>query len=191
MQAGPLEIVEEPIVDGLSSHARIPISFTVESVFDVHQTHARTFELIERPNPRPYVKDYDAFEHPTLWRYRFDVTHWGLITAYHQGRRVAGAVLAFKTTGVELLEGRSDLALLWDLRVAPEARRRRVGHALFAAAEAWARARACSELKVETQNINVPACRFYAAQGCELRAAHRGAYVMVPEEIQLLWYKKL
>jgi hypothetical protein len=44
---------------------------------------------------------------------------------------------------------------------------------------------------VETQNSNAAACRFYARQGCVLLAANRGAYVELPDEIQLLWYKEL
>ena len=49
----------------------------------------------------------------------------------------------------------------------------------------------CHQLKVETQDINVPACRFYAANGFELREANRGAYGNLPNEMQLLWYKQL
>jgi hypothetical protein len=37
----------------------------------------------------------------------------------------------------------------------------------------------------------VPACRFYARQGCELRGIHRGMYAAFPEELQLLWYYDL
>jgi hypothetical protein len=48
-----------------------------------------------------------------------------------------------------------------------------------------------SELKVETQNINLPARRFYQRQGCVLRAVNHGAYREFPEEIQFLWYKEL
>jgi hypothetical protein len=44
---------------------------------------------------------------------------------------------------------------------------------------------------VETQNINVPACRFYAAQGCELRGIHPNTYPELPHEVQLLWYLDL
>jgi hypothetical protein len=55
----------------------------------------------------------------------------------------------------------------------------------------WARSRGCVELKVETQNINVPACLFYAGQGCQLRTVNRGAYPDLPHEIQLLWHKDL
>jgi GNAT superfamily N-acetyltransferase len=90
-----------------------------------------------------------------------------------------------------MLEGRDDLAVLWDIRVSPEARGRGVGAALFRAAERWAKARGCLHLRVETQNINVAACRFYARQGCVLRAVNRHAYAELPDEIQLLWDKIL
>jgi GNAT superfamily N-acetyltransferase len=90
-----------------------------------------------------------------------------------------------------MLVGRRDLAVLWDLRVAPAARRRGVGAALFRAAAAWAAARGCAQLKVETQNVNVPACRFYARQGCVLGAIDRFAYPGLPHEVRLLWYTAL
>jgi ribosomal protein S18 acetylase RimI-like enzyme len=90
-----------------------------------------------------------------------------------------------------MLEGRDDLAVLWDLRVAPEARGRGVGSALFREVEAWARTRGCRELKVETQNVNVAACRFYAHMGCSLGALNSHAYPEVPDEVQLLWYRSL
>jgi GNAT superfamily N-acetyltransferase len=90
-----------------------------------------------------------------------------------------------------MLEDRQDTAVLWDIRVAAEARRQGVGAALFRAVEKWAVAHGCRLLKVETQNINVPACRFYAKQGCVLGAIHRFAYPEFPNETQLLWYKKL
>jgi GNAT superfamily N-acetyltransferase len=89
------------------------------------------------------------------------------------------------------LEDRTDLAVLWDIRVAEGMRGRGLGTALFRTAEEWAREQRCRQLKVETQNINVPACRFYAKQGCVLGAIHRFAYPDFPEEAQLLWYKQL
>jgi GNAT superfamily N-acetyltransferase len=66
-----------------------------------------------------------------------------------------------------------------------------VGAALFQAAELWARNKGCRQLKVETQNINVPACKFYARQGCVLKTVNRRAYPELPEEAQLLWYKDI
>jgi hypothetical protein len=66
-----------------------------------------------------------------------------------------------------------------------------VASALFAAVETWARSRGCFQLKVETQNTNVAACRFYAHEGCVLRTVRKGAYPDLPDEVQLLWFKDL
>jgi len=187
-----VEITEETA--SLAEIARIPISFEVRSVLDVAGAdEGGGFVLTERRLAVPYVKDYDAIrgEGPTRWTRRFDLSSWGFLSARADGRRVGAAVIAFDTPGVTMLEGRRDLAVLWDLRVAPEARGHGVGAALFRAVEAWARARGCTQLKIETQNINVPACRFYAARGCVLGAIDRSAYPGLPDEIQLLWYKDL
>jgi len=59
------------------------------------------------------------------------------------------------------------------------------------AAERWASAHECVQIKVETQNTNAPACRFYQRRGCRLAKITRDAYPALPNEIQLLWYKEL
>jgi len=107
------------------------------------------------------------------------------------GSRVGGATVTFDTPGLTMLEGRRDLSVLWDIRIAPNARGKGIGSALFEKVEAWARAQGCRQLKIETQNVNVRACLFYARHGCELRAVHHAAYPGLPEEIQFLWYKDL
>ena len=90
------------------------------------------------------------------------------------------------------LEGRKDIAELWDIRVSSEARQGGVGKALFSAAAEWAKERGCRLLKIETQNVNVAACRFYAAMGCELGLVNRFAY-QPPDagEVQFAWYLRL
>jgi GNAT superfamily N-acetyltransferase len=185
--------VRQESLSTLSEYARVPIAFEVRQVLDVAAGDGPgEFVLSERPVEAPYVKDYDALEGgPARWAERFDVSGWALFGARIEGRRVGGAAVVVDDARIEMLEGRSDLAVLWDLRVAPEVRGQGVGAALFAAAQAWAAARGCRQLKVETQNVNVPACRFYAGQGCVLRAVDRFAYPELPHEAQLLWYKDL
>ena len=151
----------------------------------------------EFPLPRPvipqWVKDYDAEEgnSPLDWPSRFDVRSWCFLAAYSGRARVGGAVVVTSESEMDTMEGRDDLAVLWDLRITPSFRGCGVGSRLLAAAETWARARGAHSLKVETQNINVPACRFYAHRGFVLGAVNEGAYESFPDEIQLFWYKEL
>ena len=189
-----IDVREEPIAAALAEYASIPIAFTVRVVLDVlvRESGLGGLMLMPRAVDEPYVKDYDALDGgPAGWPARFDMSSWALFAARREGRMIGGAVVAFDTPGVEMLEGRRDLAVLWDLRVAPDARLQGAGAALFGAVEAWAADRECRRLKIETQNVNVPACRFYARQGCVLGAIHRFAYPDLPDEAQLLWYRAL
>jgi ribosomal protein S18 acetylase RimI-like enzyme len=188
-----IEIRHEP-PSALAAYARVPIAFEVRERLAVVAPDAGLagLRLVPEPVTPPYTKDYDAEpgHHPTAWARRFDVARWGILAAYAGTERVGGAVVV-GAPDVELLDGRTDLAVLWDLRVAPARRRQGVGAALFRAAEAWAVARGAAWLRVETQNVNVAACRFYARQGCVLGAVDRFAYPELPGETQLLWYRPL
>jgi GNAT superfamily N-acetyltransferase len=180
-------------------YARIPISFTVKSVLQIKawENGLGGFKLVEE-KVKPYEKDYDSLElegaGPLAWEKQFDLRAWGFLMAFDRKRLVGGATIAVQTPGVHMLEGRSDLAVLWDLRVHPKRRRRGIGELLFNQSLEWARGRGCKVLKIETQNINVGACRFYARMSCELGAIHRRAYHGSPElarEAMLLWYVDL
>jgi len=189
-----IEVREERPTD-LEEYSRVPVSFEVQSILDlsVRDGGLGGFEFVERVLNPTFEKNYDAVpgNDPAEWPERFDLANWGLFSAWSGGRRVGGAAIAWRTPGLFMLENRPELAVLWDLRVAPHVRRRGVGWSLFGEAARWAMARRCEWLKVETQNVNVPACRFYARQGCVLGGIHRFAYLEFPDEIQLLWYKEL
>jgi len=187
-----IEVIEESRA-AVVAYSSIYITFEVERVLEVASRDDGTagFLLSERTVDEPYTKDYDALESPLDWPRRFDMSNWGLFAAHLGGRRVGGAAVAFNTAGLAMLEGRSDLAVLWDIRVSSEQRCQGSGSKLFRAVETWAVARGCRELRVETQNINVPACSFYARQGCTLRTIDRFAYASLPDEVQLVWSKNL
>jgi GNAT superfamily N-acetyltransferase len=187
-----IEVILEEL-DHLPEHGQISVAFEVRTILDLAVADSGLGGLVlrERKLASPYVKDYDSIagNRPDDWSRCFDTRNWTLHSAWIDARRAGGIVVAFKTANLDMLERRQDLALIWDLRVAPHLRGRGVGSALFAAAEAWAKVLGCKQLKVETQNVNVPACRFYAQQGCTLGGIHRFAYPLIPTEIQLLWYK--
>jgi len=143
---------------------------------------------IESVDP-PYVKDYDLTpgESPAGWPERWDMSSWGILSAVDGTARVGGAVIAWNTPEIDLLEGRKDLAILWDIRVHLNHRRAGIGSRLFSGGTEWARRKGCSQMKIETQNVNVPACSFYSGQGCRLAAINPFAYRDLPAEVQFLW----
>lgn len=188
-----LEIREETSA-ALSEYARIPIAFEVGSIIEARTAApGGDFVLDERRLSMQFIKDYDAIADngPLDWPKRFDVSAWGFLAARVGGERVGGATVVIHCADLDMLEERDDLAVLWDLRVAPDARRTGVGSALLTASEQWALQRGARWLKVETQNINAPACHLYARHGFALAAVNAFAYPDLPYEIQFLWYKDI
>lgn len=178
-----------------AEYARVPTGFVVTEIFDQPALRDMLAGLDPPPTrvPTPYWKDYDSYagNSPADWATRFDVSGWQIFAAYYDRRRVGGAVLILRDPQIDLLDRRSDLGLLWDVRVAPGARRLGVGHSLVAAAVSTAVRAGCAALRVETQNVNVAACRFYRACGFALEAVRHHAYSDLPDEVQLLWSRSI
>lgn len=190
--------IQEGGVDLLPQYAKIPISFEVKSIYQVEMIDHGLggIRLYEEKVHTPYLKDYDSYAEggPEQWPKQFDISNWGILLAWVGETCVGGAAIAYNTAGVYMLEGSRDLAVLWDIRVQPDYRRCGVGTALFQHTADWARRRGCKRLKIETQNVNVPTCRFYVRQGCELGIFHRYGYAGHPQvehEVMLVWYLSL
>ncbi len=179
----------------LGEYASIPIKVEVKSTLQVELVAGGMGGMLlhQIPVERPYIKDYDAYgEIPTDWPKLFDVTNWGFFLAMDRERKAGAAAVAFDTSGISMLEGRHDLAVLWDLRTHPKYRG--VGIPLFRCAAEWSRKRGCQQMKIETQNVNVPACRFYQRMGCQLGEIRRFGYAAIPavaHEMMLNWYLDL
>lgn len=182
--------ITEDSFDCLGEYASIPIAFEVKSRLGIHLIDGGLggIRLVEEP-VAPYTKDYDAIpgEGPASWPERFHTENWAVFAAYDGATRVGGAVVAWNAPGVDMLRGRDDLTVLWDIRIHPYWRGRGIGRSLFAEAVRWAVARGCVSLEIETQDINVPACRFYRCQGCTLKSLCIDAYPEAPGEAQLIW----
>lgn len=184
--------------DGLREYSRVPIAFEVTSVLRIERRDGGLggITLTEEAVDSPYVKDYDDSEEggPERWARKFDLSNWGIFIGYEDDSPICGATVAYDTPGVHMLAGRRDLAVLWDIRVAPELRRSGTGSRIFSHALEWARGRGAVQMKIETQNTNVPACRFYHARGCRLGEINMHAYAHDPRvahEVMLVWYLDL
>jgi len=187
--------IRQAAISSLAVYGEISIAFTVYSVFDVVPVRngLEGLGLAERKLDAPYDKDYDLERNnkPNHWLKRFDTRYWVVFFAYDKNDRVGGVTIAWKTPELTLIPYRKETALIWDLRVKPEMRFLGLGRKLVAAAKEWAMSKGCDEIIVETQNINVPACRFYASQGFELFSINPLAYPELPSETQLLWRLKI
>jgi GNAT superfamily N-acetyltransferase len=187
--------IEEISPDRLNEYDRVPQRLEVKSILQVELVNKGLGGMLLREVPieTPYVKDYDAYrELPSDMPKKYDVRTWGFLLAL-DGKRVAGAAtVAIEPTGVFMLEARRELAVLLDIRVCPEYRG--AGIPLFRYAGRWARVHGCTQMKIETQNTNLPACRFYQRMGASLGEIHCHGYAAVPSvahEVMLNWYLDL
>lgn len=169
----------------------------------VHVTHELHLEkpdnglggLLLREVPvSPYTKDLSQYEIASDYEKKFDISNWKFFMAFDRDVPVGGITLASRTENVQMLDGRNDLCVLWDIRVPDAYKRQGIGKKLFELGVQWAVETGLSQMKIECQNNNVPACKFYQKQGAVLSAINEYAYHQDPDirgEIQLIWYLDL
>ncbi|MGI6364444.1 MAG: GNAT family N-acetyltransferase [Bacillota bacterium] len=181
----------------LPQYDQIPMIVQVNAYYRIEKANRGLggFSLVETP-VKPYVKDFCADDDagmaglPDQW----DLANWAFFMAFAGNQPIGGAAVASRTKGVRMLSGRDDLAVLWDIRVVEDYKHRGVGQALFDMAKAWSRAQGLVQMKIECQNDNIPAIKFYHKQGAVLSAIDEYAYYNEPKyrhEVQLIWYLEL
>ena len=197
-QRGPSMIAYKQVDPSFfPQYDRIPMRVHVTSYYRIEKANRGLggFALVETPTT-PYVKDFCTGKDVIVarWGKDFDLANWAFFMAFDGGRPVGAAAVASRTAGVNMLADRHDLAVLWDIRVDDAHQHRGVGQTLFDMAAHWSRAQGHIQMKIECQNNNVPAVRFYHKQGAWLCAVDEYAYFSEPEyrhEAQLIWYLNL
>jgi ribosomal protein S18 acetylase RimI-like enzyme len=193
--SSPIQVVKVG-PECLERYCLVPICFTSDSMLSLELIEGGLggIRLVEVPVEPPEMKDFDLFERPLDWPARFDLAHFAFWLAQDGERAVGGAAVVWDTPAIHMLDGRKDLAVLWDLRVHPDYRGQGIGRALFLHAADFARGLGLVQMKIETQNNNVGANRFYHAMGARLGGIQRFAYAATPEvsdEVMMLWYLDL
>ena len=173
----------------LKKYHKIPIRFSSDMIYpeELFVGKAEDINLVKIP-VQPFTKDYDEHELPYKWVEKWDISNWCILKVEIDGEYIAGAVIAYNTNGVNMLEGRDDIAVLWDIRVSPAHRGEGIGEKLFKEAVKFAEEKNCKFLKIETQNINVNACKFYKKMGCYLGRYSIDEYKDLSDEIMMMWY---
>jgi len=193
-----MRLIRLPVkTESLAKYSKIPISFETVTQFQIKvvKNGLGGIVLSEKPLKSILKKDYDQLEEEglTRWLKQFDTSKWTIFFALENDVIVGGAIVVLWTPGIRMFQGRQDIALVWDIRVLPEWRRSGIGTKLFSRAVIWSKKNGCRFLKVETQNTNPSACKFYVKQGCQLGEINRFVYTdpRVIEETMLVWYRDL
>lgn len=165
----------------------IPMTVNIKSEL-VPERLSPPFRFGERALP-PCQKDLGKYFSARRDAKIFGQKNRAFFLAETGGAPAGGAFLIWRTEGIRMLEGRNDLCVLWDLRVDEKFRRQGVGTALFRAAAERARAEGLKEMKIESQNNNLAAYRFYLRQNAVLTEINAGVYgeEECKEELQFLW----
>lgn len=190
-----LKIEKWPVnKETLGKYRIIPSYVEVKSILDIETLEGfGGMNFHEKKVKKPYLKNYDEHGEPLTWL-NFNTSNWIVFTAKSGERSIGGLTMVCKTPEIRMLNGRDDLTDVWDIRVHPDFKRQGIGTELFQRATEWSRSEGYKQLCVETQNVNVPACRFYLKQGCNLGSINRYAYCANPamaEEVQLIWFLDL
>ncbi|HEY40498.1 MAG TPA: GNAT family N-acetyltransferase [Dehalococcoidia bacterium] len=196
-----MDIKVRPVSEALlKKYSTIPLSVEVNSVLDIELLQDGLGGVVfhERELDSPLMKYIeDEPDEIITWPESFDTGRWAVITAEEGGKLTGGLTIACRNPEIinnRILMGIDDLAVVWDIRVRPGYRRQGIGTQLFGKAIEWSRSRGYKQLSVETQNTNVPACRFYIKQGCRLGGINRYAYYHNPsyvDETQFEYYLDL
>lgn len=171
---------------------QIPMVFRGNSILQVERLEGGLGGLILREvSVVPFVKNLGIYERATELPRLFNLANWAFFMAFDGELPVGGVMVAAETPGLHMLAGRTNMSVLWDIRVDPRYANQGVGSQLFTLAVEWSKERGYVQMKIECQNNNVKACRFYHKHGAVLGAIDAYAYYSEPEvrnEVQLIWY---
>ena len=175
----------------LDDYAKIPSCYRTDKKFELKKIDNGLGGIsISLVDCDEYLKDFGC--DVSFLKKTFDLSNWKFFVACNEeGTMIGGCTVATKTSNCTMLEKRDDLALLWDLRVAEEYKHQGIGQKLFNMAKDYAIKEGFKQFKVECQNTNPAAVKFYHKQGMILGVINEHAYKDFPNEVQLLWYLDL
>ncbi|GFP75407.1 GNAT family N-acetyltransferase [Clostridium fungisolvens] len=174
---------------------KIPMLVQVKSILRLEKVDNGLGGILLKEVPvKEHIKDLGKYEKATEYAKEFDITNWAFFMAFDDEVPIGAATISSKTENVNMLDGRDDMSVLWDIRVDDGYKNQGIGTELFTKAVKWSKSKGFKQMKIECQNNNVPACRFYYKQGAVLGKIDEYAYykdIDVRDEVQLIWYLDL
>ncbi len=179
----------------LRHNEEIPMKVYVTSEYRIEKINNGLGGFLFKEVPvSPYTIDFGKHAIMSEFEKEFDISNWKFFMAFDDNKPVGAATIVCKTPEVRMLEAREDLCVLWDIRVIEEYKHKGIGQGLFDACKKWSKSQGYKQMKIECQNVNVPACKFYHKQGAVLSMVNEYAYYDDEEsknQIQFIWYLDL
>jgi streptothricin acetyltransferase len=173
-------VIEVKKIDqsNIKSVNQVDGNFWVDSRLQLSAVDGKiSYTIVPIPGyPKPYI--YDDID-PTAYVTNPDKT----IYLARIGDQLAGQITLRKNWNL--------FAYVEDFVVNPSFRRKGVGRTLMSKAGEWSKSMRFQGIMLETQDINVAACRFYERCGFELAGFDRNLYKATDpdkDEIALYWY---
>lgn len=177
------------------AYEEIPMIVHVKSYYTLEKINGGLGGFILRETPMySYIKDYGKYQKPTKYQDNFDISNWKFFMAFDFKKPIGAVTIASRTDNLNMLDGRNDLSILWDIRVNDDYKHKGIGQKLFDLAVNWSKSQGFKQMKIECQNNNIPACKFYQKQGAVLSKIDEYAYykdVSIRDEVQFMWYLNL
>jgi len=172
-----IEILDE---NNLNELNKIDNSFTTMEKVTLTVTESEKLDFILKPLPNPIKKSWkDETEDASCY---IDSTDKIVFFAYYDNK-FAGQIILHKYW--------NNFGYIEDLRVSKDFRRQGIGKSLMNEAIQWSINKKLAGLRLETQDINSSACKFYKSMGFSLEGFDRRLYYGIPEskkEVALYWY---
>lgn len=174
---------------------KIPMLVHVKSILTLEKIENGLGGILLKETPiEEQLKDLGVYEEATKYAKEFDITNWAFFMAFDNELPIGAVTVASKTKNVNMLDGRDDMSVLWDIRVDDRYKKQGIGTKLFTMATEWSKLNGFKQIKIECQNNNVQACKFYHKQGAALGKIDEYAYYDdsdIQNEVQLIWYLDL
>ncbi|MBD5554999.1 MAG: GNAT family N-acetyltransferase [Roseburia sp.] len=188
-------IVEEVDKSFFELYDKVSMNVDVHSEYKVKRIDNGLGGLVLEEIPvNPYIKDLSVYERAMDYEKEFDITNWRFYMAFDGEKPIGAMTVVGRTEGLNMLSGRNDACVLWDIRVADAYKHNGIGQKLLDIGIAGAKNDGYSQMIIECQNNNVPACNFYKKQGAMLSKIDMYAYYLeadIRNEIQFVWYLDL
>lgn len=168
----------------------IPMYVDVRTEYQMKRIDNRLGLIFEEVQVAPYRKDLSVYERAVEYEEKFDIANWYFYMAFDEDKPIGAMTIAGRTPDLNMLSGRDDACVLWDIRVADNYKHQGIGQRLMDIGIEDARTAGYRQMIIECQNNNVPACHFYRKQGALLSKVDLYAYDSEDDcknEIQFVW----